>query len=91
MQDLLGGLGAEVGELLDGTVRSGEPGLDFGDLGSDPFDLRVPRVGDVSDADWTIRMATAKQNEEFDEALDVLGNIYKIAAEKARAARGTAA
>lgn len=30
-------------------------------------------------------------DEEFDEAPDVLGNIYKIAAEKARAARGTAA
>ncbi|MER7983822.1 hypothetical protein [Streptomyces sp. NPDC095817] len=30
-------------------------------------------------------------DEEFDEAPDVLGNIYKIAADKARAARGTAA
>ena len=30
-------------------------------------------------------------DKEFDEAPDVLGNIYKIAAEKARAARGTAA
>ncbi|MFJ7305655.1 hypothetical protein [Streptomyces sp. NPDC099088] len=30
-------------------------------------------------------------DEEFDKAPDVLGNIYKIAAEKARAARGTAA
>ncbi|MER7983965.1 hypothetical protein [Streptomyces sp. NPDC095817] len=30
-------------------------------------------------------------DEEFDEAPDVLGNIYKIAAEKARAARGNAA
>lgn len=30
-------------------------------------------------------------DEEFDEAPDVLGNIYKIAAEKARTARGTAA
>lgn len=30
-------------------------------------------------------------DEEFDQAPDVLGNIYKIAAEKARTARGTAA
>ncbi|MGW7489450.1 hypothetical protein [Streptomyces sp. NPDC054786] len=30
-------------------------------------------------------------DEEFDQAPDVLGNIYKIAAEKVRAARGTAA
>ncbi|MET8127033.1 hypothetical protein ABZV67_25060 [Streptomyces sp. NPDC005065] len=30
-------------------------------------------------------------DEEFDQAPDVLGNIYKIAAMKARAARGTAA
>ncbi|PBC87049.1 MULTISPECIES: hypothetical protein [unclassified Streptomyces] len=29
--------------------------------------------------------------EEFEQAPDVLGNIYKIAAEKVRAARGTAA
>ncbi|MFJ7178261.1 hypothetical protein ACIQXA_18065 [Streptomyces massasporeus] len=28
---------------------------------------------------------------EFDEAPDILGNIYRIAAEKVRAARGTAA
>ncbi|MFD5721558.1 hypothetical protein [Streptomyces sp. NPDC127036] len=30
-------------------------------------------------------------DEEFDDAPDVLGNIYKIAAEKARTAKGTAA
>ncbi|WP_329622858.1 hypothetical protein OG357_22540 [Streptomyces sp. NBC_01255] len=30
-------------------------------------------------------------DEEFDQAPDVLGNIYKIAAEKVRAARGEAA
>ncbi|MFW6723340.1 hypothetical protein ACHZ98_24920 [Streptomyces sp. MAR4 CNY-716] len=30
-------------------------------------------------------------DEEFDRAPDVLGNIYKMAAEKARAARGTVA
>jgi capsular polysaccharide biosynthesis protein len=30
-------------------------------------------------------------DEEFEKAPDVLGNIYKIAAEKARAARGAAA
>ncbi|MEW1568425.1 hypothetical protein AB0454_36290 [Streptomyces sp. NPDC093509] len=30
-------------------------------------------------------------DEEFDGAPDVLGNIYKLAAEKARATRGTAA
>ncbi|MET7519926.1 hypothetical protein [Streptomyces sp. NPDC005480] len=30
-------------------------------------------------------------DEEFDQAPDVLGNIYKIAAEKARTARDTAA
>ncbi|MFE5026245.1 hypothetical protein ACFRAO_23745 [Streptomyces sp. NPDC056656] len=30
-------------------------------------------------------------DEEFDQAPDVLGNIYKIAAEKARATRDTAA
>ncbi|MFE0047609.1 hypothetical protein [Streptomyces albireticuli] len=30
-------------------------------------------------------------DEEFERAPDVLGNIYKIAAEKVRAARGTAA
>lgn len=30
-------------------------------------------------------------DEEFDKAPDVLGNIYKIAAEKARTTRGTAA
>jgi hypothetical protein len=30
-------------------------------------------------------------DEEFDRAPDVLGNIYKIAAEKMRAARGAAA
>ncbi|MFG2434556.1 hypothetical protein [Streptomyces sp. NPDC048508] len=30
-------------------------------------------------------------DEEFDKAPDVLGNIHTIAAEKARAARGTAA
>ncbi|MGA5565292.1 hypothetical protein ACPCUV_29555 [Streptomyces platensis] len=30
-------------------------------------------------------------DEEFEQAPDVLGNIYKIAAEKVRAARGTAA
>ncbi|MFJ6792052.1 hypothetical protein [Streptomyces angustmyceticus] len=30
-------------------------------------------------------------DDEFEQAPDVLGNIYKIAAEKVRAARGTAA
>ncbi|MFJ6700032.1 hypothetical protein ACIQM4_28840 [Streptomyces sp. NPDC091272] len=30
-------------------------------------------------------------DEEFDQAPDILANIHKIAAEKARAARGTAA
>ncbi|WP_424869138.1 hypothetical protein [Streptomyces sp. SAI-229] len=30
-------------------------------------------------------------DEDFDQAPDVLGNIYRIAAEKARLARGTAA
>jgi hypothetical protein len=30
-------------------------------------------------------------DEEFERAPDVLGNIYKIAAEKVRAARGSAA
>ncbi|GGN61981.1 hypothetical protein GCM10012285_61630 [Streptomyces kronopolitis] len=30
-------------------------------------------------------------DEEFEQALDVLGNIYKISAEKVRAARATAA
>ncbi|MEJ8650682.1 hypothetical protein WKI65_21930 [Streptomyces sp. MS1.AVA.3] len=30
-------------------------------------------------------------DEEFEQAPDVLGNIYKIAAEKVRSARGTAA
>ncbi|MFI9050881.1 hypothetical protein [Streptomyces sp. NPDC053427] len=30
-------------------------------------------------------------DEEFEQAPDVLGNIYKIAAEKVRAARGTVA
>ncbi|MFD9823914.1 hypothetical protein [Streptomyces violascens] len=30
-------------------------------------------------------------DEDFDRAPDVLGNIYRIAAEKARTARGTAA
>lgn len=30
-------------------------------------------------------------DEEFDQAPDILGNIYKIAAEKVRAARGLAA
>ncbi|WKK25779.1 hypothetical protein QZH56_09390 [Streptomyces olivoreticuli] len=30
-------------------------------------------------------------DEEFDQAPDVLGNIYKIAAEKVRTARGSAA
>ncbi|MGY5130270.1 hypothetical protein [Streptomyces nigrescens] len=30
-------------------------------------------------------------DEKFDQAPDVLGNIYKIAAEKVRAAKGTAA
>ncbi|MFJ8802766.1 hypothetical protein [Streptomyces sp. NPDC102487] len=30
-------------------------------------------------------------DEEFDDAPDVLGNIYKIAAEKARTAKGTVA
>ncbi|MFD6548662.1 hypothetical protein [Streptomyces sp. NPDC058398] len=30
-------------------------------------------------------------DEDFEQAPDVLGNIYKIAAEKARSARGTAA
>ncbi|BCK70693.1 hypothetical protein Spla01_03967 [Streptomyces platensis] len=31
------------------------------------------------------------RDEEFEQAPDVLGNLYKIAAEKVRAARGTAA
>ncbi|MDV9175174.1 hypothetical protein R6V09_34305 [Streptomyces sp. W16] len=31
------------------------------------------------------------RDEEFDAAPDILGNIYKIAAEKVRRARGTAA
>lgn len=31
------------------------------------------------------------RDEEFEQAPDVLGNIYKIAAEKVRAAKGTAA
>ncbi|MGW3915009.1 hypothetical protein ACWEBX_26290 [Streptomyces sp. NPDC005070] len=30
-------------------------------------------------------------DEDFEQAPDVLGNLYKIAAEKARSARGTAA
>lgn len=30
-------------------------------------------------------------DEDFDQAPDVLGNIYRLAAEKARAARGAAA
>lgn len=36
-------------------------------------------------------MGAAMSDEEFDQAPDILGNIYKIAAEKVRAARGTAA
>ncbi|MEU6629951.1 hypothetical protein ABZ905_16925 [Streptomyces parvus] len=55
MQDLLvlgceagESLGAEVGELLDGAVRSGKPDLELGDLRLEPLDLGVPRVGDVS-------------------------------------------
>ncbi|MFH8558953.1 hypothetical protein ACH4FE_35925 [Streptomyces celluloflavus] len=36
-------------------------------------------------------MGVEISDEEFDKAPDVLGNIYKIAAEKVRAARGTAA
>ncbi|MEU2162251.1 hypothetical protein ACFVY9_18515 [Streptomyces sp. NPDC059544] len=36
-------------------------------------------------------MGTDMSDDEFDQAPDILGNIYKIAAEKVRAARGTAA
>ncbi|MFE9887487.1 hypothetical protein [Streptomyces scopuliridis] len=36
-------------------------------------------------------MGVDVSDEEFDEAADILGNIYKIAADKARSARGTAA
>ncbi|MFI6702168.1 hypothetical protein ACIBJC_24895 [Streptomyces sp. NPDC050509] len=36
-------------------------------------------------------MGVDVSDQEFDEAADILGNIYKIAADKARSARGTAA
>ncbi|MFD8193753.1 hypothetical protein [Streptomyces wuyuanensis] len=36
-------------------------------------------------------MGTDMSDDEFDQAPDILGNIYKIAAEKVRAARGTTA
>lgn len=36
-------------------------------------------------------IGTDISDEEFDHAPDILGNIYKIAAEKVRAARGDAA
>ncbi|MFK8848922.1 hypothetical protein [Streptomyces sp. Ac-502] len=36
-------------------------------------------------------MGVGIRDEEFEQAPDVLGNIYKIAAEKVRAAKGTAA
>ncbi|WP_235467702.1 hypothetical protein [Streptomyces platensis] len=36
-------------------------------------------------------MGVDVSDEEFEQAPDVLGNLYKIAAEKVRAARGTAA
>ncbi|UNM15723.1 hypothetical protein J4032_33500 [Streptomyces formicae] len=36
-------------------------------------------------------MGSDMSDDEFDQAPDVLGNIYKIAAEKVRAARGSAA
>ncbi|KQX11681.1 hypothetical protein ASC82_17590 [Streptomyces sp. Root431] len=36
-------------------------------------------------------MGVDMSDEEFDQAPDVLGNIYKIAAEKVRVARGAAA
>ncbi|MCZ7459678.1 hypothetical protein [Streptomyces sp. WMMC940] len=36
-------------------------------------------------------MGTDMSDDEFEHAPDILGNIYKIAAEKVRAARGTAA
>lgn len=35
-------------------------------------------------------MGVAISDEEFEQAPDVLGNIYKIAAEKVRAAKGVA-
>ncbi|RSS51275.1 hypothetical protein [Streptomyces sp. WAC01280] len=36
-------------------------------------------------------MGVDMSDEEFDQAPDILGNIYKIAAEKVRVARGAAA
>ncbi|MFB7374384.1 hypothetical protein ACFC0D_31620 [Streptomyces sp. NPDC056222] len=36
-------------------------------------------------------MGVDMSDEEFDEAPDILGNIYRIAAQKVRAARGEAA
>ncbi|MFI9238731.1 hypothetical protein [Streptomyces sp. NPDC053079] len=36
-------------------------------------------------------MGVDVSDEEFDQAPDILGNIYKIAADKVRAARGSAA
>ncbi|MGY4907271.1 hypothetical protein ACWD9K_36595 [Streptomyces sp. 900116325] len=46
----------------------------------------------VADRETVRRViGVAISDEEFDQAPDVLGNIYKIAAEKARAVRNTAA
>jgi 4-aminobutyrate aminotransferase-like enzyme len=55
-----------------------ERGLSLGQLAADREVVRRQIGIDLSD-------------EEFDQAPDVLGNIYKIAAEKARTPRDTAA
>ncbi|MFF1570146.1 hypothetical protein ACFVY1_43415 [Streptomyces sp. NPDC058293] len=55
-----------------------ERGLSLGQLAADREVVRRQIGIDLSD-------------EEFDQAPDVLGNIYKIAAEKARTTRDTAA
>lgn len=48
---------------------------------------RLKADRDVARANMGVDMS----DEEFDQAPDILGNIYRIAAEKVRAARGEAA
>ncbi|MFC5802589.1 hypothetical protein [Streptomyces formicae] len=71
--------GLSIGQLVD-TLAAAQP----------TAAQRAERL--VADRDVVRRaIGVGISDEEFDQAPDVLGNIYKIAAEKARAARGTAA
>ncbi|MFH8635187.1 hypothetical protein ACH4CC_35775 [Streptomyces lydicus] len=71
--------GVSIGQLVE-ALAAGQP----------TAAQRAERL--AADRDVVRRMMGVDiPDEEFEQAPDVLGNIYKIAAEKVRAAKGTAA